>query len=121
MSAPISLNVGPLMLPQLEAGPAEIVPATGTWAPPPAKVIAAANTVQVLAPARVARRGWLIQNFGTDGADFWIDSGADPVPYECITVPAGAEWVCPENMVTGAELRIRCSVAGTKFAFREAY
>ncbi|WP_157266632.1 hypothetical protein [Azohydromonas aeria] len=117
----LALIPGPIQLPQLEAGPAEIVPATGTWAGPQTKVITAANVVQVLAPVRVARRGWLIQNFGSDGADFWIDSGANPVPYECITVPAGAEWVCPENMVTGAELRILCSVAGTKFAFREAF
>lgn len=115
----LTLNAEPLFLPELATGPALTVPATVSWAGPTAATITAANTVQQLAAARSARKGWVIQNFST--ADFWIDDTADPVENASICVGPGMEYCCPTNMVTGGILKIKCSLAGAKFCFRESF
>jgi hypothetical protein len=115
----LTLNAEPLYLPELQNGPALTVPATVSWAGPTAATIATANLVQQLAAARSGRRGWFIQNFST--VDMWIDDTADPVENACICVGPGQEYCCAPNMVTGGVLKIKCSQAGAKFAFREAY
>lgn len=111
--------VNDLKLPELQSGPALILPATVSWAGPTAKAIVTANTPQTLAAMRPGRVGWFIQNHGN--ADLWIDDTNTPVKFECICVGPGLEYCCPYNMVTGGELKVLCEIAGTKFTFREAF